>query len=210
MGEQLDRAAPKARDRGTLLGMTRGAAVMFGFGIAWLLIGLLGGRFSPALLWLSLLFVGIALVASIAALGLRASRLPFDATPPSVQQVATDRKIRRRFSLVFGIEMAAITLAVNVLYAIHYPDYISCVIALIVGVHFFALVPLFKAPVYYVTGLLGCAISLVGFYVADAVLRQAVVGLSFGLLLWATAAWVAWIGLSAARRVLRNLPPTGR
>jgi hypothetical protein len=97
-----------------------------------------------------------------------------------------------------------------VLYAIHYPDYISCVIALIVGVHFFALVPLFKAPVYYVTGLLGCAISLVGFYVADAVLRQAVVGLSFGLLLWATAAWVAWIGLSAARRVLRNLPPTGR
>jgi hypothetical protein len=33
--------------------------------------------------------------------------------------------------------------------------------------------------------------------VPDAALRQKIVGLSFGLLLWATSAWIVWLGLSA-------------
>jgi hypothetical protein len=46
-------------------------------------------------------------------------------------------------------------------------------IALIVGVHFFPLAPLFRAPVYYVTGFLGCAIGVAGFFAADDIrLRQ--------------------------------------
>jgi hypothetical protein len=81
-------------------------------------------------------------------------------------------------------------LAVVVLKAIHYPDYILCGIALIVGVHFFPLAALFRAPVYYGTALAGCAIGLAGFFVADPGVRQKVVGISFGLLLWATAAWI--------------------
>lgn len=195
-------------DRSTLLGMTTGAVVMFVFGVVWLLIGLLRGRPSPAWLRLSLLFVGIALGASIATLGVRASRIPRNASPATAQQIANNREIGRHYYVVFGIELAAILLAVVALKAIHYPDYILCGIALIVGVHFFPLAALFKAPVYYGTALLGCAIGLVGFFMADASLRQKVVGLSFGLLLWTTAAWIAWIGLSAAPRVLSNLPPT--
>ena len=41
-------------DRSTLLGITTGAAIMFGFGIVWLLLGLFRGRPSPV--WLRVSF----------------------------------------------------------------------------------------------------------------------------------------------------------
>jgi hypothetical protein len=140
-------------------------------------------------------------------LAMRASRLPFDLAPLTAQQLAANREIARHFYLVFGFELAAIFLAVVVLNLIHYPDYILCGIALIVAVHFFPLAALFKAPLYYGTALGGCAIALVGFFMADAGLRQKVVGIFFGLLLWATAAWIAWVGLSTAPRIMPNLRP---
>jgi hypothetical protein len=186
--------------------MTTGATFMFTFGAVWLLIGLFRGRPSPAWLRLSLLVVGIALGASIATLGLRASGIPPNASPLTAQQLATNQHIGQHFYVIFGVELAAIFLAVVVLRALHYPDYILCGIALIVGVHFFPLAALFRAPLYYGTALLGCAIGLVGFFMGDPVLRQKVVGISFGVLLWATATWTTWIGLSVAPRGLSNLP----
>jgi hypothetical protein len=95
---------------------------------------------------------------------------------------------------------AAIVLAVALLNVIHYSGYIPCAIALIVGVHFFPLAALFKSPVYYVTGFIGCVIGLAGVFATGAVLRQKVVSISSGLLLWATAAWIVWKGFSAAPR----------
>jgi len=188
-----------------LIGMTTGATVMFGFGIIWLLIGLLVAPSSTGLR-LSLLLAGIALGVSVAKLGLRASRLPRDIVPPTPDQIAAGRAIGLRSGLVFGVETAAIVLAVALLNVIHYSGYIPCAIALIVGVHFFPLAPLFKAPIYYVTGFLGCAIALAGVFATDAVLRQKVGSISFGLLLWATAAWIVWKGFSAVPRVVSNLP----
>src|ERR1700676_4131128 len=195
-------------DRSTLLGMTTGAAFMFTFGAVWLLLGLFRGRPSPARVRFSLLVVGIALGASIATLGLHASGVPPTETPLTAQQLATNREIGRHFYMIFGVELAAIFLSVVVLRLLHYADYILCGIALIVGVHFFPLASLFKAPLYYGTALLGCAIGLVRFFMSDAGLRQKVVGISFGFLLWATAAWITWTDLAAMPRVLSNLPPT--
>jgi hypothetical protein len=194
-------------DRNTLLGMTTGAAVMFGFGIIWLLLGLFSGRPSPHWLRLSLLFAGIVLAISITMLGVRAYNLPLNLVPLTAQQLAANREIARNFYLIFGIQLAAIFVAIVVLNTIRYPDYIVCGIALIVAVHFFPLAALFKAPLYYGTALVGCAIALIGFFMADAGLRQKVVGLSFGLLLWATAAWIAWVGLSATPKIGPNLRP---
>jgi hypothetical protein len=193
-------------DRSTLLGMTTGAIFMFCFGIVWFLIGLLQGRPSPAWLRLSLLAIGIALGASIATLEVRARNIPHGPSARTAQQLAINREIARHFYIIFGVELAAIFLAVVVLKALRYPDYILSGIAIIVGVHFFPLAALFRANVYYGAGLLGCAIGLAGFLVADAGLRQKVVGLSFGLLLWVTAAWITGLGLTAPHMV-RNLPP---
>lgn len=193
-------------DRSTLLGMTTGAAVMFGFGIVWLLIGLFRGRPSRKWLRLALFFVGMALGASILTLGVRVSHLPLNASPVTTRQAAMNREIGRHFYLIFGVELAAIFVAAVVLSALRYPDYILCGIALIVGVHFFPLAALFRAPVYYGTALGGSAIGLVGFFMGDASLRQKVVGISFGLLLWTTAGWISWLGLSATAQAVTNLP----
>ena len=194
-------------DRSVLLGITIGAAVMFGFGIVWLLIGLLRGNRSPAWLHTSLLFVGIVLGSSIAALGVRASGMPRPAAPLTQQQIEANHRVTQHFYVIFGIEIVAIFLAVAALNALHYPDFIVCGVALIVAVHFFPLAALFRAPVYYATALCGCAIGLIGFFIADDRVRQKVVGLSFGTLLWATAAWVVLLGLIASPQIA-NLPPS--
>jgi hypothetical protein len=187
--------------------MTTGAAVMFGFGIVWLLLGLFRGRPSPRWLRTSLVAVGMALATSIAMLAMRAFKLPFDLVPPTPQQLAMNHEISRRFYIIFGLELAAIFVAVVVLNAIHYPDYILSGIALIVAVHFYPLAALFQAPLYYGTALVGSAVALFGFFMADAALRQKIVGLSFGLLLWATGAWIVFVGLTAAPKVGPNLRP---
>ncbi len=184
-------------DRSALLGITTGGAVMFAFGVLWLLLGLFRGRPSPRWLRVSLLLVGIALGSLIATLAVRASSISRNATPLTAQQVATNQEINQHFYLIFGAELAAIFLATIALNVIHYPGYILSGIALIVGVHFVPLAALFRTPVFYGTGFLGCAIGLAGFVVVDERLRQQIVGLSFGLLLWATASRLAWIGLSA-------------
>jgi hypothetical protein len=193
-------------DRSVFVEVTGGAIFMFCFGIVWLLIGLLQGRPSPAWLRRLLLVVGLALGASIATLGVRESNLRHSPSAKSAQQLATGAEIARHFYIIFGVELAAIFVAVVVLKALRYPDYILCGIAIIVGVHFFPLAALFRAPVYYGTGLFGCAIGLTGFLVADAGLRQKIVALSFGFLLWMTAAWITGLGFTAPL-VVRNLPP---
>lgn len=192
-------------DRSALIGMTIGAVFMFGFGIVWLLLGLFRGWRSSRWATISLLVAGVVLGAAIANLGQQASRRPPNPIPLSRQQVATNREIARHFYLIFGAELAAIALAVVVLNVIHQPGYILCGIALIVGVHFFPLAVLFRAPLYYATGALGCAIGLAGFFVADGELRQRFVGLSFGFLLWMTALWIVWTGLSTAPNVAPNV-----
>jgi len=185
--------------------MTTGATIMLGFGIAWLLIGVLVAPSSTGLR-LSLLLAGIALGVSVAIMGLRASRLPRNTVPPTAEQIAAGRAIGLRFGLIFGLETVAILLAVAVLNGIRRPDFIPCAIAGIVGLHFFPLAPLFKAPIYNVTGFLGCVIGLAGVVVPDAVLRQKVVSISFGLLLWATTAWIAWKGLARLRQIASGQP----
>jgi hypothetical protein len=188
--------------RNTLIGMTTGATFMFGFGIVWLLLGLFRGRSSPVWVRVALLLLGIGLGASIFTLGSRASGLPHDVSQPTAEQRAANREIGRHFYMIFGAELAAIFVAVVVLRLIHYPDYILPGIAVIVGVHFVPLAALFKSPVFYGTGVLGCIIGLAGFLVADAGLRQKVVGLSFGSMLWATAAWIACQGFYAMHPVV--------
>ena len=178
--------------REVLIGMTTGAAFMWGFGALWALMGLFRGRPSSTWLRVCMLCAGIVLAGSVVLLARRAAQTPPSHGASTEQQIAAGRDTVKRFYIVFGLELAAILVAVIVLRAFHFPEYISCAIALIVGIHFFPLAALFASPVYYGTGLLGCAIGVVGIFMADAAMRQKVVGLSFGLLLWATCAWIVF------------------
>ena len=81
--------------------MTTGASIMFGFGIVWLLLGVLVAPSSMGLR-LSLLLAGIAVAVSVAIMGFRAVRLPRDPVPPTAEQIAAGRAMGIRFGLVFG------------------------------------------------------------------------------------------------------------
>jgi hypothetical protein len=185
--------------REVLIGMTAGAALMCGFGALWLGMGLFRGRPSSLKLRVCMLCAGIVLAVSIAFLARRASQTPPSHVALTEQQIAANRDLVKRFTIVFGLEIAAILVAVVVLRALHFPEYILCATALIVGIHFLPLAALFESPVYYVTGLLGCAIGFIGFFMADAGMRQKAVGLSFGVLLWATSAWIVFSALTGGR-----------
>jgi hypothetical protein len=169
-----------------LTGMTTGAAIMFVFGIVWLLVGLSGGRFSPALVRVGLAVVGFGLAIGIAAHAVRAGRVARNASPATTEQAAIGRQIGRRFGRINAMQWGAIVPAIVVLNLVHRTELIAPAIAIIVGLHFFPLARLFQRPSYYATGILGCAIGVAGFLISDPAVRLSAVGLSFGLLLWLT------------------------
>lgn len=71
-----------------LTGMTIGSAIMFLFGILWFLVGLSGGRFSPALVRGGLAVAGTVLAIWIAAYAVRAARASRSASPATAEQAA--------------------------------------------------------------------------------------------------------------------------
>src|SRR5579864_4135318 len=116
-------------DRSGLIGMATAAAMMFGFGIVWLLIGLFRGKPLPIWFRLLLLATGAALATSIVILGRTASSIPEPSIPLTPEHIAVGSEIAHRFYIIFGLEMVAIFLTVIVLRVLHYAEYILCGIA---------------------------------------------------------------------------------
>jgi len=168
--------------RGTLIG----CAVMFGFGILWVFVGLSGGRFSPGWVRIGLAAAAGVLAAWIGLFTIRFIRGHQHAAPASPEQDMLARRIGRRFGLINAVQWGAIIAAIIALNVIHRTGFIAPAIAVIVGIHFFPLAAVFRQPSYYATGTLGCIIGVIGFLIADDAARLSVVGLSFGLLLWLT------------------------
>ena len=168
--------------RGTLIG----CAVMFGFGILWIVVGLSGGRFSPGWVRIGLAAAAGVLAAWIGLFTIRFIRGHQRAAPASPEQDMLGRRIGRRFGLINAVQWGAIIAAIIVLNVIHRTGFIAPAIAVIVGIHFFPLAAVFRQPSYYATGTLGCIIGVIGFLIADDAARLSLVGLSFGLLLWLT------------------------
>ena len=168
--------------RGTLIG----CAVMFGFGILWIVVGLSGGRFSPGWVRIGLASAAGVLAAWIGLFTIRFIRGHQHAAPASPEQDMLARRIGRRFGLINAVQWGAIIAAIIALNVIHRTGFIAPAIAVIVGIHFLPLAALFRQPSYYATGTLGCIIGVIGFLIADDAARLSVVGLSFGLLLWLT------------------------
>jgi hypothetical protein len=100
------------------------------------------------------------------------------------------------FGLIFASEAALIAIASIVLGNTGHDALIPPVIALIVGLHFLLLAPLFRLPLYNVTGIAMSALALACIIAVIAGWRPAgdslffwssVVGLGSAAFLWATA-----------------------
>lgn len=173
------------------------------FGTIWAFLGMNGmnGWGTPLLLFITLaicitlLFAGISL--------LQASRKVNNDRNSTNQQ--RRRHIRKRFRIIFAIEVFAVLVTMVICKEIHHSELLPILIAMIVGIHFFPLGALFQIRLYYLTGLLFCLLVVsVWLFVPvnmamnghQIVATQTVTGFGSGLLLWGTALMIWLIGNS--------------
>jgi hypothetical protein len=167
---------------------------MTGFGAFWAIGGVfnLPNPVSALILVVSLLVVVGLLIASLR-LWRKSETLPAHSSP---EESMYWRNSGKWFGLIFASEAALIAIASIVLGNTGHDALIPPVIALIVGLHFLLLAPLFRLPLYNVTGIamsslaLACIIAVIaGWRPAGESLFfwSSVVGLGSAALLWATA-----------------------
>lgn len=161
------------------------------FGAFWASTGLSTwhGMFT-ALGYAVTLLILIALSAAAAQLFRHARQLGLPNNPP-----ADDRRhTRRRFLIIFIAEIVAMNIAAWLLVPDH-AIYLMPVIAVIVGVHFYPLAPLFRSPHYHVTatvmtlaGVTGIVAVVLG---GDGNICAALVDAACAATLWISGA-VSW------------------
>lgn len=136
-----------------------GAVVFTAFGSLWAVFGVwsLGRRGEPFVALILTLAALLLLIVAVKSL-LQVSRWPQDALTPEVR--ARVMRIKRAFKIVNLLQGLAIGAAFTVGFNLHHPEYIPPVIALIVGLHFFALAPILRMRFDYVTGALLCGLAL--------------------------------------------------
>lgn len=175
-----------------------GIVLAASFGAFWATTGLNAwrGAFTLPGFVLTLLVLTASIVA--AARLVRLARRSGLADAPAPDR----RRTRRRFLLIFIGEIVAMNIAAWWLVPQHVA-YLMPVIAIIVGLHFYPLAPIFRAPHYRVTatvmsvaGALGVAAIALG---ANAAACNALACLTCALTLWASC-FVSW------RSVLHTLP----
>ena len=165
-----------------------GVVVLSVFAFVWALAGISGLAERPTWwTWAAMAASLVVTVALIRAAGKPGPDGPDGASPPG-----------RAFATVVIVEAVTIAAAVAVLVALDAPAFVPGAVALVVGVHFFALAKVFALPLYHLTGGWLCLVAVVALGVAavDAPAGQAVAGIGSAAGLWATA-WV--IGGGPAR-----------
>lgn len=114
---------------------------------------------------------------------------------------ATTRSMNKQFMIVAVLEFAAIAIVVVIASALHRSDLAPVLIAIVVGLHFLPLAKVFRAPIYYVSGIaitLWCVVCWILFR-SNALIAST--GIGTGIMLWATSAYV----LLRARQIVRSL-----
>ncbi|MFD4490889.1 DUF7010 family protein [Lysinibacillus fusiformis] len=201
---QTSRAIPGAAVRGT----ASGVFFMAFFGTLWAYTGIMGLHGWGVLLLVTAVAIGIALFIGGFSL-IRASR-------ELTNQVSkTDLRQGKRtsfwFNIIFAAEGLAIAITIAVCNATRHPELIPVVIALIVGVHFFPLAPLFQVRLYYFTGTLLCLLAIMTWLCVPTKVTlgehqintfMSVVGFGSALILWGTGLAIWLMG----RRLLGIVP----
>jgi MFS family permease len=161
-----------------------GALVFATFGCAWGAYGMysLGRTDEPWLLGIPLV-ITLILIVTLMKLQRRVEALPSEpATPEMEQREARGRKV---FTIVNIVQAIAIFLAVQVWFNLHKPEYLAPTIAVIVGLHFFALAGPMQLPSHRIPGALLLLLALVTMIAVPSHQMWAVViGLGNALILW--------------------------
>jgi hypothetical protein len=122
-------------------------------GSIWAFFGLQGLQgWGGALPFIALAVIPIALVAVGLALRARAARM--------AQGASRFQAMRGRYLTIVRLEYGAIIAAIIICNLIHQQMYLMPIIALIVGIHFFALVPVLQTRSAYVKGALLVLIAI--------------------------------------------------
>jgi hypothetical protein len=145
--------------RGQILNACVGALVFTFYGGVWASLGIwsLGRRAEPTVAIILALALLLLVVANISYVR-RVLRLPQDVLTPEMR--ARVKYIKRVLGIINLIEGVAIGAAFTVGFILKRPDNIPPVIALIVGLHFFALAPVLRMRADYIIGTLLCLLSL--------------------------------------------------
>jgi hypothetical protein len=177
---QLLSAAP-------LKGSTIGALVCGAFGTIWMLQAVFLGAIT-APVWLTT----IAILAAIFILSPLAQLHSLRHVPYASASGQKWSALSKAYWMIVVIEWVACTVAVNWLNYVHRPDLWPQLIGLIVGLHFFPLAKIFKAPIYCWTAVFMTLGALTSFAIPMGEVRNLVACGISGLSLWATEAVILW------------------
>src|SRR5947209_2634541 len=184
--------------RGQILNASRGAMIFAVYGTLWAIFGLWSlGAVGEPIAAIALALVVLLLLIATVKLIRKAVRLPQDELNVEAQQRV--KRIKRAFGIVSAVQGVAIGAAFTLGFIFQRPYYIPPAIALIVGLHFFALAPILQMCFDYIIGTHLCLLVVVTFFVLplyvcvigvasqSMFLWGAVVGLGSAIVLWAGA-----------------------
>jgi uncharacterized protein DUF7010 len=162
-----------------------GAFVFAVFGSLWGVYGAYWFRISWWLPAIPLLIGGLMILASTK-LETRVNAL---ADEPATRDIdRREARAGRTFVIVNIAQGIAIFIAVQVWYNLHKPEYLAPTIALIVGLHFFALARPMKLPSHWVVGGLICLVAVGTVLAVPTGYWGPVVGLGNAAILWVASA----------------------
>ncbi len=181
--------------RGKAIGMT----FMALFGVLWLAVAV---NYHPVLSGSVVLLAACAIVLAVGCL--HVFRMAGMVPAPSEKEMAVYRPYRRKigkmFGLVFGAEFTIIDVLSNILPSMGLANIVVPAIAFTVGIHFLPLARLFKAPVYYATGLVSVAISVFALLTKTQLARQNFTCFGMCAVLWMTSVYISF----GARREVKR------
>ena len=164
-----------------LRGQMIGAAILSGFGCAWVLLALANWPRHPGWSLPAACIVTLLLLVLCVLRYASASNLPNSDDPMAA---ARGKRMGIVFGIVFGLEGGFIALSSVLLVHFNLAPWIPVATAVIVGIHFLPLASVFGVPLYYWTGGLCMLGVLACLFIHDVPSRVLSVCLVMAAVLW--------------------------
>lgn len=175
-------------DAARTFGIAIGNLFLACFGMAWIVLGLNSAqKLTPLALTRLSCFLLAVIIASIYILQRTHGSLDRSHAKRTAQ-----KKINRQIGLVNFLQWSLIFAVVFGLPRLGLARWIVPAIILIVGLHFFPLAKLFKAPMHYVVGAIVVAWAIIYPILFSAGNGDSIGAIGMGAILWASTAFASW------------------